>query len=162
MWHEGMVPPTLKRSMCGAELTQLICDDAKISYDFRKLCLAGFKGLRVDGILIRIVTTPCHFGGERRWFLCPNCNRRCAVLYKPKHRCRLCMKGRYRTESLSPLARKIEKIGRLRRKLGEYRPDRSQPLPPKPPRMRWETYDRLCYEIATLEHEVIVALNGGG
>jgi hypothetical protein len=36
--------------------------------------------------------TPCHFGGERIWFLCPGCNRRRAVLFSVggRFRCRQC------------------------------------------------------------------------
>jgi hypothetical protein len=32
--------------------------------------------------LIRIVTTRCHFGGVRRWFVCPGgCGRKVGILY---------------------------------------------------------------------------------
>jgi hypothetical protein len=56
------------------------------------------------GINIRITTTPCYFGGARQWFLCPNCERRVATLYKPPTKdelmCRKChdlqyLKSRY-------------------------------------------------------------------
>lgn len=32
---------------------------------------------------VRMVTTPCHYGGSRWWFICPlaRCNRRCRKLY---------------------------------------------------------------------------------
>jgi hypothetical protein len=30
---------------------------------------------------IGLVRTPCTFGGERVWVVCPGCGRRCAVLY---------------------------------------------------------------------------------
>lgn len=30
---------------------------------------------------IRLVSTPCNFGGKRWWFTCPFCNRRVGILY---------------------------------------------------------------------------------
>ena len=53
---------------------------------------------------IDITTTPCHFGNERSWFLCPSCKKRVATLYKPPTKdillCRKChnltyLKSRY-------------------------------------------------------------------
>lgn len=39
-------------------------------------------------------TTPCYFGKRRWWFNCPNCGRRCRVLYLPDwathFACRIC------------------------------------------------------------------------
>ena len=32
---------------------------------------------------IRLTWTPCHFGGRRRWFLCPLCSRRVGKVYLP-------------------------------------------------------------------------------
>ncbi|MDD2646467.1 MAG: hypothetical protein PHV78_01745 [Patescibacteria group bacterium] len=56
-------------------------------------------GQRID-----ITTTPCHFGNERIWFVCPSCKKRVATLYKPPMKnallCRKChdltyLKARY-------------------------------------------------------------------
>lgn len=56
------------------------------------------------GQTLDITTTPCHFGNERSWFLCPACRRRVATLYKPPAKemllCRKChdlsyLKSRY-------------------------------------------------------------------
>lgn len=56
---------------------------------------------------VEIVTTPCHFGGVRRWFICPlvkdgiPCRRRVGKLYLPprgKHfGCRICYNLTYRS-----------------------------------------------------------------
>ena len=119
----------------------------------RQLKLSGTKCLQVDGISIDIVTTPCHFGGVRRWFLCPCCGRRCAVLYED-YCCRLCINGRYRLELLSPLDRKILKARRLRRQLGERIPHPTAPIPGKPVGMRWHKYLRIHAEISSLELDV--------
>ncbi len=32
---------------------------------------------------LRLLTTPQHLGGERRWFACPKCGRRTRCLYAP-------------------------------------------------------------------------------
>ena len=34
---------------------------------------------------IIVTWTPCNYGGNRRWFLCPGCNRRVAVIYGGKY-----------------------------------------------------------------------------
>ena len=53
---------------------------------------------------LEITTTPCHFGNERLWFLCPSCKKRVATLYRPATNdillCRKChnltyLKSRY-------------------------------------------------------------------
>lgn len=32
---------------------------------------------------VRLVTTACHYGGRRWWFLCPSSGRRCGKLHLP-------------------------------------------------------------------------------
>jgi hypothetical protein len=46
---------------------------------------------------IPLVTSPCHFGGVRRWFACPGCGSRIAVLYGVGgvFRCRACHRVAY-------------------------------------------------------------------
>lgn len=87
---------------------------------------------------VQITTTPCHFGGVRYWFLCPSCNRRCAILY-PQF-CRICGDGRYEVELLIPAHRRITKAIRLRRRLGQTSGGIVAPFPKKPKWMRWHTY----------------------
>jgi hypothetical protein len=136
----------------------MICDETRIRLDIRRLWLAGMKGLRIDDVLVEIVTTPCTFGGERRWFLCPRCGRRCAVLYEG-YRCRLCIRGRYRSELRSPVDRMIVTARKLRRQLGQDDPNPTTPIPDKPHRMRWHTYLRIRAEIRRLETEVVMRLD---
>ncbi len=101
---------------------------------------------------VRITTTPCHFGGVRYWFICPNCDRRRAILY-PKV-CRTCGDGRYEVELLSPSNRKITKAIRMRRRLGQNEGGTIAPLPKKPKWMRWHTYLNLRAKIKTYEMEM--------
>ncbi len=90
---------------------------------------------------VTIDTTPCHFGGERFWFLCPRCSRRCAVLYP--YACRTCRGLRYRVETEKPLHRSLTQAIRIRARLGQERGGIMPPFPPKPKYMHWKTYDKL-------------------
>ena len=42
--------------------------------------------------LVQTQTSPCHLGGQRRWFTCPGCNKKVAMLYAPGKNfvCRQC------------------------------------------------------------------------
>lgn len=62
---------------------------------------------------------PCRFGGERLWFLCPHCARRCEVLYaSPKlFVCRLCAALPYRSQMLGKLERWIDQRESVEEKL---------------------------------------------
>src|SRR5688572_10670260 len=49
---------------------------------------------------VRFDFTGQHLGGERRWFRCPGCNRRCAVLYGgARFRCRKCYRLGYQSQN---------------------------------------------------------------
>ena len=60
---------------------------------------------------IKLTTTPCHFGGERRWFLCPltvngvRCTRRARIIYLPYGAkyfgCRECHNLSYESRQMS-------------------------------------------------------------
>ncbi len=57
-----------------------------------------------------LTTTTCNYGGLRYWFKCPTCQKRKAILYKPKSSnvfaCRKCHDLTYLTKSLKyPLSR---------------------------------------------------------
>lgn len=44
--------------------------------------------------------TPCHIGGQRLWFICPGCQRRCEVMCLPAKwiACRKCHRVPYRSQ----------------------------------------------------------------
>lgn len=128
----------------------MICEDFFVILDSRSQWLRGLRGISVEGQLIEIVTTPCNFGGERRWFLCPGCGRRCRIL-RTGLRCNTCVAGRHRSEILSVPDRMLLKAQKLRRRLGQLGQMQGMPIPPKPPRMRWHTYLRMRTEIDHLE-----------
>ena len=50
----------------------------------------NYSGEKKDyNYIIPVVSTPCHFGGKRWWFICPlivngrSCQRRCRIVYMP-------------------------------------------------------------------------------
>jgi hypothetical protein len=51
---------------------------------------------------IHLERTPCTFGGERTWVVCPSCGRRCAVLYAvgSAFQCRSCHRLAYQSSRL--------------------------------------------------------------
>lgn len=107
---------------------------------------------------IRLTTTPAGFGGTRKWFLCPCCNRRCGILYDHLSRgwaCRICCHGRYASEVESPIDRLYRRARKLRRQLGQIDPNMMLPFPGKPPGMHWSTYLRLRKEGLEMEGRLL-------
>ncbi len=54
----------------------------KISIQNLKVDSLSTSPIEVNGQLIELTKTECNYGGNRFWFLCPNCNRRTGVLYR--------------------------------------------------------------------------------
>jgi hypothetical protein len=100
---------------------------------------------RAASCRIPLVTTPCHLGGARAWFLCPRCRTRRAVLYfgGATFACRTCLRLGYLSESMTVLDRLWRKQSKLEARLG--------PEGEKPKRMRWRTYERLLDKIDEVE-----------
>jgi len=92
-------------------------------------------------------------GGSRAWFLCPTCNRRCAILYPVK--CRLCLGLNYATEHEGKLDRLLRKAVKHRYKHGQLQRGIGVPFPSKPKRMRWHTYFRARKQAEIHEMQVI-------
>jgi hypothetical protein len=101
---------------------------------------------------VRLEATPCRFGGQRWWWVCPATGRLCAKLYLPNGGVRFLSRGRgaydlaYASQNASAIDRSHDRLRRLHRRLGEgyrYLPD----FPPARPKgMRHRTYDRLVAE----------------
>ena len=95
--------------------------------------------------------TPCNFGGERPWFLCPRssagCGRRVAVLYGPGKYflCRHCYSLSYGSQRENEVFRALHKAQAVREKLGGSA-SMLEPFPEKPKGMHWRTYERLREE----------------
>ena len=65
-------------------------------------------------------STACRFGGMRRWFTCPSCGKRVAVLYGPgKHfACRSCCGLGYASQKEGVGDRSSRQADKLRKRLG--------------------------------------------
>jgi hypothetical protein len=91
--------------------------------------------------------TPQHYGGERVWWRCPTCTRRCAILYGgPRFLCRKCHGLVYASSAETLDERMARKAERILARLGVVDGGLLTAFPPKPPRMRHATYQRLELE----------------
>lgn len=96
---------------------------------------------------VAVEWTPCRFGGERPWWLCPGCARRVMKLYGwgGQFRCRNCHRLAYRTQREKPIDRVQTRANKIRKRLG------GQPgvemMPSKPKGMHWKTYHRYFDEL---------------
>ena len=87
------------------------------------------------------------FGGRRRWFACPGCDRGCRILYiVPQLRCRRCCRLLYQCQRVPPFQSRVWRADALRERIGarlRHPFEDGDDFPPRPRRMRWRTYDRL-------------------
>lgn len=99
---------------------------------------------------IPVAWTPCNFGGQRPWFICPgqNCGRRVGKLYFPCYAlskyylCRHCYDLAYTSQRENVVGRLFEKAWSIRRRLGGEA-GLAYPFPSKPARMHWQKYLQL-------------------
>lgn len=105
---------------------------------------------------ISLDTTPCRFGGQRWWWICPATYRRVAKLYLPNGGLRFLSRGRgaYRLAYTSQREGRIDRMHarsrRLFAKLGaDYGEQYGSNWPPKPKGMHWRTYEAICDRLDT-------------
>lgn len=106
--------------------------------------------------IVPLVTTQQNFGGTRSWMLCPDCQRRCAVLYgNARYRCRQCTGLSYATQHENEPDRLLRRAQDLRERVGG--PDyvsTIEPFPPRPKGMHQHTYDRLRNKCEQIENDM--------
>jgi hypothetical protein len=110
---------------------------------------------------IALEWTPCNFGGERPWFLCPGvvsgkrCGRRVAILYGPGKNflCRHCYDLCYQSQREDNKDRALRRARKIKRRLGGCT-NMLEPFPERPKGMHLETYMKLFWEHheAEMEH----------
>ena len=105
--------------------------------------------------------TPCNFGGERPWFICPQagCGRKVAVLYGPRKYflCRHCYDLSYQSQRDNKMYRALHRAQDIRRRLGGSA-NMTEPFPDKPKGMHHETYMRLFWEHHEAEMEQLTCM----
>jgi hypothetical protein len=94
--------------------------------------------------------TNCNYGNTRKWFLCPHCDKRVAVLYGADKLflCRKCYNLPYASQSEGHMERMSRKARKIRHRLDIdnpiFNPDNlSDGIYFKPKNMHQKTFDRL-------------------
>jgi hypothetical protein len=120
---------------------QVLVDQVILTYDYWSGVEREWKATRQ---VVRLTSTPCHLGGQRPWWLCPDCGRRVAVLYGPFrfYACRNCHQLAYESQREDRFERKARKAQFIRRKL-KWPPGILRPPGGKPKGMHWDRYWRL-------------------
>ncbi|PLS83441.1 MAG: hypothetical protein CYG60_21970 [Actinobacteria bacterium] len=105
--------------------------------------------------------TPCNFGGERPWFLCPGvgCGWRAAVLYGPGRYflCRYCYDLSYESQRENGTHRSLRRAQKIRERLGGN-PNMTEPFPERPKGMHHDTYTRLWRKHHEAEMEQLAGM----
>ena len=120
---------------------QTTADD--ITLTIRKT--SEFGMMRQVSTRIVLERTPCNYGGDRTWFVCPCCARRAAILYlgnTQRFACRQCRKLAYRSQRETECKRALRNVNKIRDKLG-WLPGYIRGHGEKPKGMHWKTYSRL-------------------
>lgn len=104
--------------------------------------------------VVSLDRTECHYGGERPWFLCPECVSRVAIIYlgEKGFACRSCNELTYESQTLSPMNRLIRKAQKFREGLGGSG-NLFEPFPEKPPGMHWRTYHEYFKQATEVERQ---------
>ena len=135
--------------ICAEDLEQVRIGQLRPVPDASYVLLNGHK--------VDLAWTACHLGGKRPWFLCPDCKRRCGVLYP--NACRKCVGVYYAVEHETQFYRAIRRATKHRASFGQTSGGLASPFPPKPKWMRWETYEMALSRSKELEQGVIQAFN---
>jgi len=81
------------------------------------------------------IWTSCNYGGERQWFLCPECNRRVALVYGGKYyRCRHCHNLTYASQQENISDSLMRRSRKIRKRMGGGN-NLLEPFPCKPKNM---------------------------
>lgn len=105
---------------------------------------------------VAVSTHELHFGGFRRWLVCPVCvHKRVALYIAGDHvACRTCLDLRYACQHASHRSRMCWRADRIRERLG-WGPGVLMAPGKKPPRMHWRTYIALVTELDQLTEALV-------
>lgn len=132
-WNRGGEPT-------GSISVQTTRDSAVLSYRIKDFRSDEWQDKRQ---FIPVLQTPCNYGGSRRWFRCPVCQRRCEVLYLRAYRfaCRKCQRIAYTSQSGGPMDRLTHKSHKLQARVANGKPNG----------MRRVTYNRIWEQVNEIE-----------
>ena len=99
-------------------------------------------------------STRCNYGGYRKWFLCPGCSNRAAVIFKNERRflCRTCCRLTYQSQCWDEIDRSANKARKIRIQLGASGA-LGEEFPDRPRRMHTRTYFRLLNKATVAENK---------
>lgn len=108
---------------------------------------------------VHVTQTHCHLGGLRHWWLCPRCDKRCAILYGGAvFVCRKCARLHYPSQhAASELDKAIIRAEAIRHRLG-WIPGIAHGQGAKPKGMHWETYHRLVQQHEHQSQAICIAI----
>src|SRR5215207_707057 len=110
---------------------------------------------------VEFAWTPCNFGGERPWFICPGagCGQRVAVLYGPGRYflCQHCYDLSYQSQRDTKMYWALHRAQDIRRRLGGSA-NMMEPFPEKPKGIHWKTYERHMWEHHEAEMEQLTEM----
>lgn len=102
--------------------------------------------------------TRCNYGGERKWFLCPRCNKRVAILYGAdvKFYCRHCYQLPYTSQGEDYVDRMQRRADKINLKLDPD--DLEGDFYYKPKGMHQKTFNRLIAENNRLQEAIEIGV----
>ncbi len=166
LYREGLLKPgTCFRSSwsrAGKEMASMRGfvnrDRVVLSYRHRSGLSAEWEDVNEP---VALEWTPCNFGGERPWLVCPGagCGRRVAVLYGPGKYflCRYCYDLRYESQREDKKDRALRRAQKIRERLGGSR-SMMEPFPERPKGMHHDTYMKLFWELHEGEMEHLAGM----
>ncbi len=112
--HSGTISWSIGGENCGTVSARTSEDELTLNYRYRTHGNGDWQDVKQT---IHFDLTPCHYGGVRKWFSCPYCDLRVAVLSGAGKyfACRKCYKLAYASQSEC----KIERLISAKHKLGE-------------------------------------------
>ena len=120
-----------------------------------RLTFTAADGQPVQRRIDVIKRTRGQLAGVRLFYACPACRRACELVYVYRGTeiaCRKCLRLAYSSENMTKVQRRVHKLVKLRRRLGQDGEICTLgPHPEKPAWMRWATYDTAIAQIENIE-----------
>lgn len=124
-----------------------------LAYRYRTNSEAEWKDVRQH---IQITETSCNYGGARKWFICPNCDCRVAILCSHHSRfvCRKCANLAYYVQTQGFHSRMVDKRNKAYAKIH----DSNGRLKHKPKGLHWQTWSKYWRDYKDADYLANLAL----